>query len=386
LSIIAAGLAGRGERIASPGLGIIVTLSLWCAWDLASIAWSVHPAYSAGEVRREVAWNLLVMATFYVAARDTLSLQTLVAAALASFALLAALAVGLAMSTGGGWNAGHWHVGVGAFSTFLVMIAPLLAMLIAPSPAGFGNRSTSILLALLLLALVLATARLSDNRMVWVALAAVFATAFGLAAFRWRAAIARAPMRWLGPLVALLIVLAALFAETAIDKAKMHFPRETSLAQTFADDPRLQLWDRTVAMISERPWIGYGFGKSILQEELRDELHDPMLSHAHNLFVSQWLQTGVIGFAAFVALLGALLWRYIGFFRARDDTMSLVGLIGIALLAGFVVKNLTDDFLLRSNSKEFWALNAALLGFGVRRERANATDATAIDSELAPNA
>ena len=27
-----------------------------------------------------------------------------------------------------------------------------------------------------------------------------------------------------------------------------------------------------------------------------------------------------------------------------------------------VVKNLTDDFLLRSNGKEFWMLNAALLG------------------------
>ena len=372
LTLISAGLTGRGERIPSPGIAILATLSAWCAWDLASIAWSVHPGYTGGELRREIAWGLLVMASFYVAARDTRAWQTLVGAALASFALLAALAVGLATSIGG-WDPGHWHAGVGAFSTYLVLVAPLLVTLLAPAPAGFGERKSSTLLAVVLLALMLGTARLSDNRMVWVALAAVFATASALAAYRWRAALGRAPMRWLAPLLALLVVLGVLFTETVLDKARAHFPPQTTLAQAFADDPRLLLWDRTVDLIGDRPWMGYGFGKSILDSELRSETHDPMLSHAHNLFVSQWLQTGAIGFAAFVALLGALLWRYIGFFRASDDTVALLGVIGIALLAGFVVKNLTDDFLIRSNSKEFWAINAALLGLGVRRERAYGT-------------
>ncbi|MGH8800944.1 MAG: hypothetical protein ACREX6_01445, partial [Casimicrobiaceae bacterium] len=36
---------------------------------------------------------------------------------------------------------------------------------------------------------------------------------------------------------------------------------------------------------------------------------------------------------------------------------------------GFVVKSQTDDFLYRSNAKEFWALTAIVLGFGCRRER-----------------
>ena len=56
--------------------------------------------------------------------------------------------------------------------------------------------------------------------------------------------------------------------------------------------------------------------------------------------------------------------------RARDDALALIGLIGLALLVGFLVKNLTDDFLVRSNAKEFWALCAMLLGYGVRLERA----------------
>ena len=56
----------------------------------------------------------------------------------------------------------------------------------------------------------------------------------------------------------------------------------------------------------------------------------------------------------FAGLLPATQWPALGF--------------GIALLAGFIVKNLTDDFLFRSNAKEFWALSALLLGYGVRRE------------------
>ena len=52
---------------------------------------------------------------------------------------------------------------------------------------------------------------------------------------------------------------------------------------------------------------------------------------------------------------------------ASDDEGHI---IGVTLVIGFLVKNLTDDFLLRSNGKEFWMLNAALLGVGVRRMQA----------------
>ena len=95
-----------------------------------------------------------------------------------------------------------------------------------------------------------------------------------------------------------------------------------------------------------------------------------MLAHAHNLFVSQWLQTGAIGVAALCALLLALAWRYAAFLRAADGMLAAIGLAGLAMLAMFVVKNLTDDFMIRPTSKEFWALNALLIGYGIRRERA----------------
>src|SRR5215207_9095915 len=77
LTLIAAGWTGRDERVPSPGAAIMATLVAWSLWDFASVLWSVHPAYSAGELRREIGWNLLVMMAFYVAARDTRAWHTL---------------------------------------------------------------------------------------------------------------------------------------------------------------------------------------------------------------------------------------------------------------------------------------------------------------------
>jgi O-antigen ligase len=358
---------------------ILVPLLVWSTWATASLLWSVHPRYSAGELLGEVGWSLLTMMTFYVAGYDWRAWRALLQTALGSLAVMSGLALGLA-AVHGSWTMGNWHAGVGAYSTYLVIAAPLLLVLLAPPPVGFRDGKRSLAIGLLLLALLLAAARLTDNRMVWVALAVSCATAAGLAGFRWRATLAQAPARWLAPLLVLLVALGMLFTDAAREKAKAHFPPETTVAQTFEHDPRLVLWNHTVARIAERPWIGYGFGKAILENDLRGKLHDPLLIHAHNIFIGQWLQTGLIGMGAFSALLMALGWRYLRFYRSRSDTLALLGLLGLTLLAGFLVKNLTDDFLVRSNAKEFWALNALILGWGLRQERAARGGATTVVS------
>ncbi len=153
--------------------------------------------------------------------------------------------------------------------------------------------------------------------MIWVALATGFVVAAVLAAWRWRArphpraeALGRRP-------AGVACAGGLLFVDAAVQRARTDFKPDTPVAQSFADDPRLALWQHTFERIRERPWTGFGFGKSILAEELRGELHDPMLAHAHNLFVSQWLQTGAIGVAALVAMLAALTWCFLDV-PARD--------------------------------------------------------------------
>jgi O-antigen ligase len=117
------------------------------------------------------------------------------------------------------------------------------------------------------------------------------------------------------------------------------------------------LWQSTFERIRERPWLGYGFGKSILRTELTDELRDPMLAHAHNLFVSQWLQTGAIG----VLALCAMLLRSAGATRlpARRRRHAAPRSASPACRCSRCssTKNLTDDFMMRPTSKEFWAMS-----------------------------
>lgn len=370
--IVVAGWVGRGTRVPAPDRAVLAMLALWCAWSVASLTWSLDVAYSSSQLKREIGWSLLAILAFYVAAATAHAWRTLVGAALTAFAIYSAIAIG-AVFAPGGWDPSRWHSGVGPYATHVVLVAPLLLTLLAPAPAGFGSRRRTIALGIVLLALLLVSARLTDNRVVWIALAVVFATASVLAAWRWHASLARAPLRWLAPLFALMIVLGVVFADVTRERAQQDFPPQTSVAQTLSEDPRLVLWDRTAELVRQRPWIGYGFGRGVVADQLKGPLGNPMLWHAHNVFVAQVLQTGAIGLALFVGLLITLAARFVSYFRQTDDALAIAGVVGLSLLAGFIAKNMTDDFLFRSNAKEWWALLAIVMGFGARREAVPST-------------
>jgi O-antigen ligase len=366
--IVVAGWVGRGARVPYPGHAIFAMLVLWCGWCVASLLWSLDVDYSAMQAKREIGESLLAIVAFYVAPHSPAAWRNIVGVALAAFAAYASLVLGAAL-TSAGWDPARWHSGVGPYATHVVLVAPLLLTLLAQPPVGFGSRARNILFGVVTLALLLVSVRLTDNRVVWIALAVVYATASALAAWRWHASLARAPLRWMSPLFSLLIVLGVVFADVTRERAQMDFPPQTSVAQTLSEDPRILLWDRTLQLTRERPWTGFGFGRGIVAEQLKGQLGNPMLWHAHNLFVGQILQTGAIGLTLFVGLLTALCTRFVQYLRRDDDALAVVGVVGLSLVAGFVAKNMTDDFLFRSNAKEFWALLALLVGFGTRLER-----------------
>ena len=353
-------------RIAMAGPSVLVPLALWSLWSCASLAWSADPVYSRGQLAREIMDSLAVMFIFYVAGREASGLRVLIGAALASFACFALLAIGMRVVTGA-WDPGRFHHGVGAWATWIVIVAPFLFALIVPPPAGFGGGPRLLVIGFLLLALMIATARMTDNRIVWIALATVFATASLIAAIRWPHTFIRTPLHWLAPLCVLLIVLGLALADTIEERAQISAKGDVAIS--IERDPRRVLWEHVIGYLEARPLTGYGFGRLILEKRFTAETGNALLSHPHNVFVSQWLQTGLVGMIAFAAFVAALTLRYVRFARSRDDTLAFVGVIGIVLLAGFVTKDLTDDFLFRSNAKELWAMTAMLLGYGMRRER-----------------
>jgi O-antigen ligase len=352
-------------RIPLPPWPVTLTVAAWFVWSALSYFWSVKPHYTAGQLAREVAENVLLIVAFYIASSDRVIFRRLVVTALASFVIMSTLALAYAM-TAAGWDPTQKHNGVGPYSTYVVLTAPLLLTLIAPTPVGVRPRRLALALGAALLILVVATARLTDNRMVWVALAAVFATAAIVSAVRWPHTFMRSPWRWLAPVAALMVILGFAFADAARERAEVDYPPNTSVEATIKADPRIRLWHQIVERIGDRVWQGYGFGRRIQAEEIVSELADQQLTHAHNLFASQWLQTGAVGVALFVAMLGAIGATFVRYVRARDDVLAFLGVVGLSMLAGFLVKNLTDDFFFRSNAKEFWALLAILIGLGTR--------------------
>ena len=373
LWLVLGAIFSDNEPIPIPDTYLWAALALWAGWSTASYFWSVHPAYTKAELGTEVGWGLVTAAIYYVAARTGVSFRAMVTTAVAVAAALALLAID-AVLTGAGADPEKMlvrtHGGVGAFSTYLVLVLPILPLLLAARPMGYGTNRWSVAGVGFVFVLLLVAARVTENRMIWLAFAMGFIAFAVLASWRWRNRLVRAPWRWTSILLVLLVAVGTLFIDAAMQRAKTDRSQDKSVAQLIADDPRLVLWQHTFERIRERPWTGFGFGKSILRTELSGEMGDPMLAHAHNVFVSQWLQTGVIGVAALVALLAALVWRYAAFMRGKDGMLAAIGVAGLVVLVAFVVKNLTDDFMMRPTSKEFWAINALLIDYGIRRERA----------------
>lgn len=349
------------------GGGTLVMMLLWFLWSTASLAWTVEPRFSVREWETELQYGAFVFLAFFIAVRDARDLVHLVRGVLVAFVLLGLAAFALSFRQGG-FDPTAWHHDVGVWSTHLVLVAPLLLVVLMGTDGAATSRRTVLAFAALLV-LLLVNARLTDNRIVWLAFAAVYGSAAIVAAVRWRASFGQLRWRHLAPLAALFIVLAFAFADVVHEKAELHYPATMSVSQVLENDPRIELWKTAIEKIRAQPWFGYGFGRGILRVQLPAELHDLALTHPHNTFVGQWLETGAIGIALFVAMLAALVLRYVRFVRSDDRMLGLVGVVGIALVAGFMVKNLTDDFFYRSNAKLFWALNGMLLATGICRGR-----------------
>lgn len=363
--------ARADAALTRPARAAVAAFLAWAVWSCTSLSWSVAPGYSAGELWTEVVALAIGAAAVALSVREDAVFRRYVATVLAAFAALALASVGLRLAALP-WNEQAMqiaHHGVGTWSTHVVIVAPLILLVRAPARAGWGTGRMPTAAAIALLAVALLSARATENRMVWPALLASLAVTGVACSLRWRAP--GRPALALRALAFTLVaaVLAAALFDVAMRKALSTQAPPPSIERSVAEDPRHAIWPLVRDRILERPWAGHGYGKEIVGPELARELGDPTLTHAHNAFASVWLQTGAIGLALFVALIAAAGWRFAGYARSRDDALALVGIAGLAILAGVVVKNLTDDFFYRTNARFLWTVLVLLMAFGERRLR-----------------
>jgi O-antigen ligase len=346
-----------------------LALLAWFLLAPLSLAWTRDMSYTLAEIRAETLYGALAFVVFFMLASDPARWRAWCIALLAgTLATLVAKTVqqsaGLAL-----WRHSP-DGGPGAFSTHLVLVAPLLVALVGAPPWGFRRGAASLAAALVGLVAAAWTTRepwTTPNRIVWIAFASVFLVA--IAAGRVARVFDEAALPALRRVAAIGgIAIAIGFVASIAAKNERFFRDDPSITASVDQDLRPRLWGVGLDAWKAAPWLGHGFGREILAEKFLPEtpvgVNHPPVRQAHNVFVNIAVQVGFVGLATFVALL-ALLARHYASLLARPGA-AVLGAIGLALLAGFVTKNLTDDFMHRHNAQVFWALNGMLLGFAGR--------------------
>jgi len=335
----------------------------WSAWCVASVLWSDAPPYTLEELRRELGYGALAFAVFFAGTRTPATAHMAIRAVLAGAVVLGVLEW-VRLVFPGVPLAWKYQAAQGYFSTHLVIAAPLLAVVAWPAPQGMGaGRGALAALAVALLASGLA----SENRMLWLALGVGTLAAF--AAFR-RLAPREAQARPTHAAFLLALALIALLVAASWEyKAARYYPRADGAVTSLSFDERPAIWEAAREPMLERLWAGHGFGREIAGASierglaLRGSTH--RFRHAHNVFLDVVLQVGLVGLAAFAALLATL---GLAFARAaREPGGAPLAIAGVAMLAAYVTKNLTDDFYYRPNSLVFWAVAGLLLGLATPR-------------------
>jgi O-antigen ligase len=370
LSLLAVGivLAGisvarsKGEIRALPPIWI--AFAAWGAWAALSLLWSAEPERSQKELHNEVLYTGFALWICYLgaqarnAARIFLPVMGAAAPAVCAVALWEFSRGPVRYSIG-------LHGGPGNHSSTLLLLMPcaLMAGWYAararwPLPASFGIWA--------LVALMVASAYATLNRTIWLG----FVAEFILLAFllmRGRTAASGASKR-----VFVLLVSGSVVACGAI-VLNIQAEREAiGIAKTVEEDPRLALWPEIVEKVAERPLTGFGFGRGVLRSLLLEQLGtvDRFLWHAHNLFLEALLQTGFPGLILLLALLGAIVregWR---FARDADESTAAASIALLGVVAGMLVRNMTDTLLIRQNSLLFWGVVGVLLALGTKSGRA----------------
>jgi O-antigen ligase len=333
---------------------------LWGAWAGLTIAWSLEPERTLKEWRNEVFYTGAALWVCYVGAQAHNAIR-IYGAALAAAAGAACLVALYAFPRGWDAYAAGWHGGPGDHSSALLVLMPCVAMAgWYAVRAGWPRWTIGCVAALALV--LFASAYTTLNRTVWLGFAVEFLVLGGLLLlFRTRLTAKDAA-------VVGAIALAVVAGCGAVIMSIQTDRQALGVVRDFEHDSRIALWPQVSERIAERPIAGYGFGRGMLREALQAEFKalDGHLWHAHNLFLEALLQSGVVGLALLVVLLAAIVrsgWRYA---RDRDDAVAACGFALLGVVAGMLVRNMTDFLLVRQNALLFWGMVGVLTAFGAR--------------------
>lgn len=354
--LLYAAAKGQLARPRLPPWRVLLPMVAYGAWSVASVAWSVDPAYSLSELRPGLLYPFIAFLVFFAATPDAGAIDRWAWSLSAGLAALGAAAVFLVATTG--WfDPERWHGDTGFYATHVVLALPMLAW----AWLRTGSRAARIALAVAAV-LTFVVSAWNDNRIAWLALAAMM-----LLAFAFSRDLLTGPRRFasLALGAAALAVFAALFAWSVQQRAERLEGTPYAAEARLSRDPRPALWDYAARRHGEAPWAGFGYGRGILDLQFRMGTHpgvdNPKHTHAHNTPLNVLLQGGAVGLALFAWMVAALM-REMATGLAGSGPRRFAATLGLVLVAGFAIRNMTDDFLVRHTAMLAWALAGAVLG------------------------
>ncbi|MEW5913884.1 MAG: O-antigen ligase family protein [Thermodesulfobacteriota bacterium] len=334
-------------------------LVFYVATAVLSLLTAVDFAYSLKELRAEVLKGVIIFYTAVHFVEDEQPLGQAWGAMLLGLTVMTVAGLILFVHQGGSLfnyavRAGSLHSGYGTLGTYLAMVWPylLLARRAWPQPRWrwpwLGLTAATALLAYA-----------TYNRAAWLAM--VVETGLCLLILsrrRLRVALIMA--------AACLAALAVLFLAPGSRHGEewSHLLKDPLKTGGTAGD-LLSAWRYSLHRLQEKPFQGIGLGRHSFSKAFPDfrRTHQPLLWHAHNTFVDQALQLGVQGLAALLLIMAVLLaslWP-----RSPPEA----GAVGQAFMAataamvvGFCLRNLFDDFFVDDTGMLFWLLSGLALG------------------------
>ncbi|BEQ15192.1 O-antigen ligase family protein [Desulfoferula mesophila] len=334
-------------------------LLFYVAVTVFSLFTAVDMDYSLKELRSEVLRGLLFFYAGVHLIQEADNLKQFWGVILAGLAVMTSAGLFIFFNEGGSLfnhavRAGSLHSGYGTLGTYLVLVWPYLLL----APLLWTGRGPRWLWAALLLATIL-MAYVTYNRAAWLAMLLQAAMCLVmLTSHRLR--------------TLLLVGLAALLAVGVMFMAPGSRHGESwdrlvsnPLKTGGTAGDLLTLWAYSYKQVKKDPFRGIGLGRHSFSKAYPKfrATHQPLLWHAHNTFVDLTLQLGVQGLVAILLIMGVLLWALWPNSppRAGQEVQAFAAATA-ALVAGFCLRNLFDDFFVDDTGMMFWLLTGLALG------------------------
>jgi O-antigen ligase len=257
-------------------------------------------------------------------------------------------------------STGPLHLYVGELSTYIVLLLPFLGALLILS-----HSRIQVGLLLVVVAAAIYLLYETGNRIAPFAVSTAVLTYSALLFLGNRREVKRTIV---AGAVAALIVSAGLAAVLLKERT----PTGQTMLSGLSIDPRVMLWRTALGNLAQEPWSGGGYGlRAFALRNPAVSASDGNYWHAHNPLLNRGVQMGWPGIAAFVVLYAATI---VTLLRTWSRSISrpdrIFAAAALASTAAIIVKNLTDDFMVRQFNWLYWVLLACALGPTLTRRMA----------------